>query len=337
VVPSQPERFSTPDRCYEADTCESVRAAAAAGLIELHAVAHGTYPGRQMPPRQLPEVRTVGYWDAPRDQTWGLAWHRNEGIELTYLARGKLAFGVGDAAYRLSRGALTVTRPWQRHHVGNPNVGASRLHWLILDVGMRRPNQPWRWPSWIVMTPDDLAMLTRLLRHCERAVWRGDADIERCFEKLGEAVAGDDNGSSVSRLKLYINELLMCLKEMLQRQEPKLDTSLSSSQRTVQLFLDSLAEQAGEEWTLERMAEQCGLGRSRFTHYCRELTNMAPLEYLTQCRLRLAERMLLQERQKNVTEIALAAGFNSSQYFATVFKRYSARTPREFREHSATI
>ena len=86
-----------------------------------------------------------------------------------------------------------------------------------------------------------------------------------------------------------------------------------------------------EEWTLEGMAAQCGLGRSRFTHYCRQLTNMAPLEYLTQCRLRAAQRMLVAERGKSVTEIALAAGFNSSQYFATVFKRYFACTPRELR------
>ena len=328
----RPERFFAQDRWYEADTCEPVRAAAQAGLVELAALVHGTYPGKQLPPRELPEVRTVGYWDAPRDQTWGLPWHRNEGVELTFLARGKLSFLVGDASYRLSRGALTVTRPWQRHRVGNPNVGASRLHWLILDVGVRRPNQPWRWPPWIVMTPQDLAVLTRLLRHCERPVWRGDAEIERCFAKLGEAVAGDENGSRISRLKLYINELLMCLKEMLQRQEPKLDVSLSSSLRTVQLFLDGLPEQAAAAWTLEQMAAQCGLGRSRFTHYCRQLTNMPPLEYLTQCRLRLAERLLVAKPEKNVTEVALASGFNSSQYFATVFRRYCGCTPRDFRE-----
>jgi len=335
-MPDRPERFLAPDRCYEADTCEPLRAAAAAGRVELAALAHGTYPGKRLPGPTLTEVRTIGYWDAPRDQTWGLPWHRNEGIELTYLARGRLAFAVGAATYRLSRGALTVARPWQRHRVGNPHVGASRLHWLILDVGVRRPNQNWRWPGWMVMTPADLGLLTRLLRHCEQPVWRGDAEIERCFEKLGEAVAGDENGSSVSRLKLYINELFMCVRELLQRQEPKLDVSLSSSQRTVQLFLDSLPEQVTAEWTLERMAGQCGLGRSRFTHYCRELTNMRPLEYLTHCRLRVAEKLLTSEGAKSVTDVALASGFSSSQYFATVFRKQYGCAPREYRAGRGT-
>ncbi|HEY3321287.1 MAG TPA: helix-turn-helix transcriptional regulator [Planctomycetota bacterium] len=330
-MPERPERFLAPDRCYEADTCEPVRAAERAGLLELTAVAHGTYPGKQLPPRCLPEVRTVGFWDSPREQNWGLQWHRNEGVELTYIARGKLSFSAGAAMYRLSRGALTITRPWQRHRVGNPNVGASRLYWLILDVGVRRPNQNWHWPPWMIMSRDDLDVLTRLLRHCEQPVWRGNHEIEGCFERIGEAIASDNEGSGLSRIKLHINELFVCLKEMLQRREPVLDQSLSSSQRTVQLFLDGLPEQSAVEWTLERMAEQCGLGRSRFTHYCRQLTNMRPLEYLTHCRLKQAQELLRKQPEKNITEVALEAGFGSSQYFATVFKKYCACSPGDYR------
>jgi hypothetical protein len=52
---------------------------------------------------------TVGYWDARSNQTWGLDWHRNEGIELTYLARGKIAFAVDKTDFQL------ITRPSDRH------------------------------------------------------------------------------------------------------------------------------------------------------------------------------------------------------------------------------
>ena len=37
----------------------------------------------------------------------------------------------------------------QPHQVGNPLISASRMHWLILDLNVRRPNDPWKWPSWI--------------------------------------------------------------------------------------------------------------------------------------------------------------------------------------------
>ena len=79
-------------------------------------------------------IRTVGRWDARHDQRWGLDWHRNEGIELTLLSRGRLAFATDAGEQVLRPGDLTVTRPWQRHRVGAPFVTPGRLHWLILAL-----------------------------------------------------------------------------------------------------------------------------------------------------------------------------------------------------------
>jgi len=55
-----------------------------------------------------------------------------------------------------------------------PMVDPSRPHWLILDVGVRRPNHRWVWPSWVALAPDDLARLTRLLQYNENPVWTAD-------------------------------------------------------------------------------------------------------------------------------------------------------------------
>jgi len=42
----------------------------------------------------LPKVKSLAYWDAHELQDWGLGWHRNEGIELTFLESGSLDFGI---------------------------------------------------------------------------------------------------------------------------------------------------------------------------------------------------------------------------------------------------
>ncbi len=183
-----PAVFRGDGRAWHADTCDPLKAAAGRGAVRLCALAHGAYPGRRLPPRTLPEICTAGFWDAPRDQDWGLDWHRNEGIEFTCVSRGRTAFAVRGREYLLRRGQLTITRPWQAHRVGNPRVGACRLHWLILDVGVRRPHQTWRWPSWLVCTPEDLRRLTTLLSHNERPVWTVGREIGRCFEQLAGAV-----------------------------------------------------------------------------------------------------------------------------------------------------
>lgn len=162
--PYNPAVFSSPSATYHADRCEPLRAAVRRGEVRLAALVHRGYPGRVMPAGMLPEVSTTGFWDATGTQTWGLDWHRNEGIELTYLARGRTEFLVDTESFTLESGHLTITRPWQRHRVGNPHIGPSRLCWLILDVGVRRPDQPWKWPDWMILSPTDQRRLTALLQ-----------------------------------------------------------------------------------------------------------------------------------------------------------------------------
>lgn len=329
--------FNAANQKYHADTCEPLKNAAAQGLLRLDACGRGAYPGQPLPPDTISEVASFGVWDADHDQSWGLDWHRNEGIELTYVARGKVAFGVDDQHVLLKHGALTITRPWQRHRVGAPNVSASCLHWLILDVGVRRPNQHWQWPEWLLLSAEDRAALTNLLSHNEQPVWQADADVARYFEKLGAVAAGyGGRGSDESHIKLAINGLLVGLLELLRRNKPVLDSSLSSAQRTVRLFLASLPDRAEQPWTLESMAAACGLARSRFTYYCKQITNMSPNEYLRRCRVTAAAELLRKHRNDSITDIALNCGFSSSQYFATVFHEYFGCSPREYREKQKT-
>lgn len=324
-------KFQEAGQIYLADTCEPLRHAVKCGALSMEALARGSYPGRRLPTRTLTELCTAGYWDAPQSQSWGLDWHRNEGIEFTFLSRGRLGFAVDGREFPLQRGNLTIARPWQLHRVGDPNVAACRLYWLILDVGVRRPNQPWQWPSWLVCSENDLRSLTRLLRLNEKPVWRADGEIGRCFEKLGEVVSKPFSESSVTHIKLFINQLLVAVLEMLKRKRIPLDESLTSTQRSVELFLKDLPRQAGLEWDLESMAEFCGLGRSRFAYYCRQITNMSPLLYLARCRVETASGLLRTRPELNITEIALSSGFQSSQYFATVFRREKGVSPRQFR------
>lgn len=322
------------DEVYRADACMPLVQAAARREVRLEALRHGHYPGRLLPSGALSGMKMVGFWDAEDDQSWGLPWHRNEGIEFTFLESGNLGFAVEDREYVLQPDDLTVTRPWQLHRVGNPCVAASRLRWLIIDVGVRRPNQRWEWPPWLLLSKPDLDELTNILRHNEQPVWKAMGGIRSCFWAISKAVETDRHGSQVSRLILRINDVFLLLLEMLRAKKVRLDQSLSSSRRTVQLFLADLRahpDHLALKWTLEEMANSCGLGVTQFVHHVRALTNMSPTHFLTHCRLDLAARLLRERREATILDLALACGFSSSQYFATMFARRFGSAPREFR------
>ena len=175
---------------YQAATCVPLVEAAKAGQVRIEALAHGHYPGRRLSRCLLPGLNAIGYWDADADQLWGLAWHRNEGIEVSFLESGSLGFAVDHHECTLQPDDLTITRPWQRHRVGNPYVGAGRLHWLIIDVGVRHPNQEWKWPCWVMLTKAELKQLTDILRHNEQPVWRASL-ADRCAVGVNNEFAED--------------------------------------------------------------------------------------------------------------------------------------------------
>lgn len=329
-----PPLYQDHGKTFQADACAPLAEAARRGQVRLAALARGHYPGRRLPPAALPGIKSVGYWDARQPQAWGLDWHRNEGVELTLLERGSVAFAVDHHRCRLRADDFTVTRPWQRHRVGDPQVGAGRLHWLILDVGIRRPHQPWRWPAWLVLTKSDREELTGYLRHNERPVWAATPEIRHCFQRIAGAVAVDRRGEQASRLAALINELFVLVLEMFRQRRVPLDTSLASAGRTVELFWSDLQRNLphlAAPWTVEAMARQCGLGVTRFIHHSKTLTNATPITHLTQCRLGAAARLLRANPGGSILEVALACGFASSQYFATCFRRQFGCAPRDYR------
>ncbi len=327
-------RFVDHDLVHEADSCRPLRAAVESGEARLDALSRGQYPGRPLGRDELPGLCTIGNWDLVGKQHWGLPWHRNEGIEITFLETGRHFFQTDCSAGFLKPDDLTITRPWQPHALGKPLLDAGRLHWLILDVGVRHPNHAWKWPKWVVLETAVLSRLTELLRYNEQPVLRAGEDIGRCFRKIATALRGGASPAPNPWLVLLINELLLLVLELLERADLPLDQTLSSTARTVELFLDDLtrsAQSLAMPWTLESMAAECSLGPTHFTDHCKRLKNDTPVRFLNRCRLERAARLLLNSPQRRIAAIAFEVGFSSSQYFANAFRQQFGLTPTSFR------
>jgi len=326
----RPSIFRNPGSLLYADNCRGLQAAARRGEVDLHAWTRGSYPGDPLGNR-LPGICTVGFWDARHIQDWGLGRHCNEGFKIAYLVRGRLDLIVDDVSFNFEQGQFIVIRPWQLHSIGNPTVGPSRLLWIILDGGLRRPSEDWHWPDWMVLSSEEADRLGRLLTQNEQPLWDGGADLRRAFEAVPPILLGYEPQSGETRLKVAINSIMLSLLDRLVEHEPKLDPLLSSSQHTVAIFLRRLVHALDQDWTLETMAEECGLSRTRFAEHCKRLTNMTPVQYLQNLRLEQARQQLAGESGPSITEVAFACGFNSSQYFSSAFRKRFGLPPTKMR------
>ena len=317
---------------YIPDRCDPLIEAATNGDLSMKGLSRYNYPGQGLPDSVLTGVCSIGYWDAKIDQSWGLDWHRNEGIEFTFLESGNLYFSTEKEQLNLDPGSFTITRPWQLHKVGAPNVTIGKLYWLIIDVGVKQPHQAWEWPSWIILAKEDLDYLTKILRQNDVCVWKTDKKLSKCFIELGRCLDNSELEIPHSKLCVLINDLLLEMLCLFKRGHMELDLSLIQNLRTVEVFLEYLRNNFEKFWTLEDMAEHCGLGKTSLSKYCKQLTNMSPVNYLINIRLEAAVKLLSCKDLLNITSVCYECGFSSSQYFATTFKKRYHWTPSEYRE-----
>jgi AraC family L-rhamnose operon regulatory protein RhaS len=320
------------NKTYEADSCEPLRNAWYKNELELNTLVRGTYPGQVLLDSELVGIKSIGYWNIKKMQNWGLNWHTNEGIEICFLESGALDFHITNKKYHLKTNDITITRPWIIHKIGSPNVDLSKLHWLIIDVKVRHPHQNWEWPDWIILNQDDLVELTNYLRQNEKPVWKANPEFRNCFIQIGNILKQEKQNKYDSKLKIQINQLLILLLEIFKTEDVTLDQSLIEIKRSVEFFLTSLENKLVEDWTVVKMAAYCQLGVTRFTHYCKEITNCSPMEYLNRLRLRKAAEVLKTEPKTPVIDIAFSCGFSSNQYFNYAFKKHFKVSPNQFRK-----
>jgi AraC-like DNA-binding protein len=83
-------------------------------------------------------------------------------------------------------------------------------------------------------------------------------------------------------------------------------------------------------WHLDDLAKACAMSRTTFAYHFKILAGVAPLTYLTNWRMRLAERALSDD-VSSVSVVARTLGYASDSAFSHAFKRVTGRSPKAYR------
>ena len=77
------------------------------------------------------------------------------------------------------------------------------------------------------------------------------------------------------------------------------------------------------------MASSIGMGRTSFYNKFKSLTNLTPVEFVREMRLKRA-RQYLDAGETNIATVAYSSGFNNAKYFSTCFKEMYHMSPKEY-------
>jgi len=103
--------------------------------------------------------------------------------------------------------------------------------------------------------------------------------------------------------------------------------------RRLRRVVDFMHENIQRPVTLEDLADCCGLSVSHFSRLFRISMRTSPHQYMLRLRVEHCKE-LLRDPNLSILEVALAAGFQSQQHFATVFRRLTGVSPSVYRFQS---
>ena len=92
----------------------------------------------------------------------------------------------------------------------------------------------------------------------------------------------------------------------------------------------------GRGWTVQSLARQAAMSRSRFAERFKNLVGQPPIGYLSQHRMAFAAQQLEADILA-LAEIAEQTGYESERVFARAFKRWSGLTPRSYQKRAQAL
>ena len=251
----------------------------------------------------------------------GLPPHQHrQAMEICVLVRGRQVYEVKGARYVLTGGDVFVTFPGEVHGTGGAPEEKGVLYWLILR--MQPAAQPW-----LGLPGGQRRALRRALLELPRRHFRGSWRLRALLDSVTTRLLRPR--SPLDSLALQ-NEVVAFLLELV-RAANTAPRAGAGSARPLTRVLAHIAAHVGEPLPLSELAALAGLSMPRFKARFTSELGVPPGEYVLRARVAEAERRL-RDTSQTITRIAFDLGFSSSQYFATVMKRYTGSTPGQLRE-----
>lgn len=260
--------------------------------------------------------------------------HRNPGMEIVLVEQGNLEWAVEGVPEMLKPGTVFFTLPWQVHgsmHIREPR---NKIHFILFDVTEKADasRKTIHFHRGFGFSANEQKLLNKAFTGTNRHAWPASDLIKQIFPELTERLKGKsplDRSMAISLLRTLLLGLVESIRSAAGENAP-----VSPTAQKVGHFLTELAYHLEQEWTLDEMAEACGIKRTYFSNITRELTGYPPIQYLNRLRFEQA-CSLLRETKHSITDIGFMCGYASSQYFAETFKRYARLTPTDYRKNLA--
>lgn len=273
--------------------------------------------GQEWHVMRIPGIYMLGRYDH-QSASFPLPDHSHPNrFEVSLLVKGRQTYRVGEKIYHLKGGEQFVTLPDEVHDTADHVEEKGTMYWLIFDA------EPVH-GDWLNLKPADAREVIHKFQTIPSRHFVAHPESHLILERVFHLLL-----SPASRLNQLQAETLL-LHYLFLTIEAAATSALPDISPQVQAALEAIAKCGDREWiNLGALARHSGWSEAHFKTRFRREMGMPPAEYMVRRKIDLAKHRLTSHKAR-VTGIARDLGFSSSQYFATVFKRYVRQTPSQF-------
>lgn len=231
-------------------------------------------------------------------------------LEAVFVIRGEQSYFVEGRSYPLTGGQGFLSFESQPHRSGGTCQEVAEIYWLQLDLSDAG--------GFLGLDRVFSEKLMRRLRSIDKHVFRFGREIKGLLKLTFDRFVGNADSTSAHASLLYLVSLLSEQAGQGQKLENRL--------RVLESYID---EHLQDSISAEDLSEVSGFSVSTVNHRFKEYFGRTPGEYVNYRRIARAKELL--SEGASVTQSAMESGFGSSDYFATVFKKFTGMTPGAWR------
>lgn len=193
------------------------------------------------------------------------------------------------------------------------------------------------------LSRDHLDMCFRHSPQFENRLPRDNPHTEKIRELLLEIEQELDKKQTqhvlMVRIKL-MNILVALLREFNYAGTGKSKSDPSRNLRHIQNIkaaMDYIQSHLTEPLTLKEIADAADLSPTYFSAVFKQVNGITLWEYINKRRIELAMQIFDSKSSDSILDIAFKCGFNNTANFNKMFRKYTGRTPSEYRKHGYTV
>lgn len=280
------------------------------------------------PLTNLPFIRQFGHMKVTRiNLDENMKPHLNDGIEIHYIESGKYDWVIEGRTIELLTDDLSITAPW--HLNGSPygKMDLGEINWLVLKPEEFAESAPLDFGTWTRLPQSYQKNLGDMIANEKGIIVRNARNFKRYFLDLKRELTEQNDGYEMVVVNILENMMIALSRHLENRKQ-----QIQEEDSFITTLKAHICKDLTYKWIVEDLAQQFGMGKTKFTDEVRRLTGYPPNSYIINLKLEKAKELLENDEDQTLSQIAYTCGFSSLQHFTSSFSQRTGITPAIYRK-----